>query len=381
MAISQALIRAILFTPSPEGFWGSPVLLEGEPGTGKTHAIAAVTRAVGLHYRRISPGECGEGQFGVVPVPATDGYLHYPPPHWVREFDSGGVLFVDELNTAPPALQAPLLGLVQLRAIGGTVLGPRTRVLGACNSTDDAAGGWDLAPALANRFCHLTFDGLPADQWVTGLLGGFASDADALTPVAATDEEARVMAAWPDAIAHARGMVAGFVTARPDLLHKRPDVQAANTRAWPSRRTWDYVVHALAGARVHALSAIDAHEWVCGFVGVGTAREFFSWLRLADMPPAADVLDGRTQFQIDSRRIDRTLAFFASGAALVVPSDAVNRQARAAVLWQYISCALDSGAPDAALPAMRALVRAKLFGDKAVFAKVFPFLKAAGIGE
>ncbi len=58
-------------------------------------------------------------------------------------------------------------------------------------------------------------------------------------PLAALVEEERVMNAWPNAEAKAKGLVAGFLRRRPELLHKQPkadDPQAS--RAWPSRRTW-----------------------------------------------------------------------------------------------------------------------------------------------
>lgn len=167
---SIAMLRAALFTPTPEGFWGLPILGEGEPGTGKTSMLKSIARTCGLPFHRLSPAERGEGQFGVVPVPGADGYLHYPPPDWSKDLEHGGILFLDEINTAPPAHQGPLLGLVQLRVIGSHTFGPRVRTIGAMNSTEDAAGGWDLSPALLNRFGHLRFDGLDAQSWAVGLL-------------------------------------------------------------------------------------------------------------------------------------------------------------------------------------------------------------------
>ena len=146
MAMNQKILHAGAFCPSPEGHWGLPMLLHGEPGTGKTSNIRAVSKSSGLFCYRISPGERGEGQFGVVPVPGADGYLHYPAPDWAYQLEQGGILFVDEINTAPPALQAALLGLVQLRTLGSFVFNKRVRVIGAANSTGDAAGGWDLPP-------------------------------------------------------------------------------------------------------------------------------------------------------------------------------------------------------------------------------------------
>lgn len=144
--MNQKILHALFFCPNPEGWWGLAALLHGEPGTGKTSNIRAVSKSSGLYSYRISPGERGEGQFGCVPVPAADGLLDYPAPRWAGLLEHGGILFVDEINTAPPALQAALLGLVQLRTLGSFIFNRRVRVIGAANSTADAAGGWDLPP-------------------------------------------------------------------------------------------------------------------------------------------------------------------------------------------------------------------------------------------
>ena len=238
--MNQKILHALFFCPSPEGWWGLASLLHGEPGTGKTANVRAVAKASGLHSYRISPGEKGEGFFGVIPVPNADGYIHFPPPDWSHELVNGGILFVDELNTAPPALQAALLGLVQLRTIGSHVFNKRVRVIGATNSVADSAGGWDLPPALANRFGHYSFEGLDPTSWVEGLLGGFGSGNESEKTPDPIVEETRVLNAWASAEAHSRGLIGGFIFRRPELLHKRPEKASAQaSMAWPSRRCYD----------------------------------------------------------------------------------------------------------------------------------------------
>lgn len=381
------MLHALMFCPTPEGFWGLPALLHGEPGTGKTATVKAL-RASGLHYYRISPGERGEGQFGVVPVPNTEGTLSYPPPDWSREFADGGLLFVDEINTAPPMIQAPLLGLVQLRVIGSHTFGSRTRVLGASNSTADAAGGWDLAPSLANRFGHFDFEGLESSAWVEGLLGGFGSG-ETIAPADPRVEEARVIKAWPSADAMARGLIGGFITRRPELLHKRPEKAAASaSRSWPSRRSVEYAAVAYASAQVHGLNEIDTDELLAGFVGLGWVTEFRTWRANADLPDPADLLDGKVKFAHDERRLDRSLAVLSSCAALVIPEKSANRVARAAECWKLIGQVVKDTA-DIAIPAARALIANKITAQlgavvgeaaKPVLFKLHPVLTAAGIG-
>ncbi len=118
------ILRLCLTTPGAL----TPVIV-GPPGIGKSQRVKKLGAELfgdGM-TEVLSPGERGEGAFGVVPVPNGDGYLHYPAPDWVKRFaESGrGLVFVDEINTAPPALQPALLGLILDGRIGGCQLPAR----------------------------------------------------------------------------------------------------------------------------------------------------------------------------------------------------------------------------------------------------------------
>ena len=376
---SYALLHAALNCPTPEGFWGLPLLLWGEPGTGKTSQVGDLGANFDA-YERLSPGERGEGQFGVVPVPATDGFLYYPAPAWANRFadNKSGLIFVDEINTAPPALQAPLLGFIQLRVLGAHSFGKRVRMIAAANSVQDGAGAWDLAPAVANRFGHLDFSGISAGEWVSGLAGGFVDGATKFDPTA---EEARVTAGWGEANAYGRGLVGGFIQAQPGKLHIKPKRGAANAgRAWPSRRSWEYAATALASAKVHNLTESDTDELCGAFIGSAVMNEFRTWRANADLPNAADVLDGKSKWSHDPSRLDRTFAVLTACAALVAPADAAKRDKRGAAAWDLIAEVSKTSA-EAAIPSARALAAAKLVPPAGIktLSKIQPILAAAGV--
>lgn len=380
------ILKAALFAKSPEGWWGLPILLWGDPGTGKTSCVKLLAFLASMAYYRISPGERGEGQFGVVPVP-KDGYLTYPPADWAKFLDEAprGILFIDEINTAVRVVQSALLGAVQLRTIGSHQFHKGIRVLGAANETADAAGGLDMSNASNNRFGHLQFDGLGASDYIDGLVSGFGRvGAQEFDKFDGEAEEARVEREWADAYAGAAGMVAAFLERRPALIHQKPK-KGTNQVRWASRRSVHYATHALASSRVHSLSEAESDMFVESFVGKEWFDEFVTWRANMDLPSAADLLDGKVKFEHDPRRLDRTMAVLASCAALVTPDDAEKQKERATATWQLMEKVVNDGVSfDVTVPAARALVRAKLHApripaSKSVLPKVQPVLAAAGI--
>jgi MoxR-like ATPase len=358
------LIHAALFTPLSEERWGLPLLLWGAPGVAKTATVRAVARALGWHCEVLSPGERGEGAFGVTPVPdksKSGTVLRYPPPEWVEALrrEDGveeGLVFLDELNTAPPALQPALLGAIQERRVGGHTLGPRVRVLGAANPVSQAAGGWDLAAPVANRLGHIDWPAPDAVEWGEWLIGGATAEA-ARDPHL---EEEMVRAAWPTAWALASGQVSAFLHRRPELLHKMPqDGDPAQSRAWPSPRTWEYATRALAGARIHTLDDAETEELVAAFIGTAPAGELMVWLAEQALPDPAKLLDGEAEWAPDFERLDRTEAVLGACTALVVPQGAARRVERAGALWGLLAT-VSKEAKDVTVPAATALAKAGL---------------------
>jgi hypothetical protein len=381
------IIKASLFTPGPRG-WGLPLLIWGLPGTAKSDIIESIAKGYGLHCEVLSPGERGEGAFGVVPVPTkieNGMVLSYPKPDWVDLFDEAdgrGVVFVDETNTAPPAVQPALLGLLQARRIGGSTLPKGVRVIGAANPTESATNGYELPPAVANRMGHIDHSVPTSDEWTEWLLGASATKINVQVMGSAEDEEERVLALWDDAYAQAKGVVAGFVKARPAHLHKMPaatDPQAS--RAWPSHRTWDMACRAFATSIVHALEEHERNLLISSFVGSASTTEFVAYAKAMDLPNPADLLDGKTTFKHNPSRLDRTFAVLTACTAHVTGKDvAANQPQRVEALWSIMG-GVQKDAPDLIIPAGKALCSARLQNAptaRPVLVQMNTILKAAG---
>lgn len=383
------IAKATIFTPAAtdskgETVWGLPICFWGPPGVGKTFRLSKLARQYSMWLETLSPGERGEGAFGVTPVPGKDNkVLNYPAPDWVQEFQAndGGILFLDEINQAPPPLQPALMGILLARRVGGHYLGNRVRCIAAANPTEQAAGGWDFAPPVANRMGHVNWPDASGEEWANWLLGG---DEGLMDRTTMQDEEARVEKAWSEPWARTRGIFAGFIRARGELLHKMPQMGSNDLgRAWPSPRTWEMAARAMASASVHRLDTDDTENFVSSFVGSGPSGELFAYAHKLDLPNPADVLDGKVAFKHDPKRLDRTAAVLGSCHALVCPATAEKRKERTAKLWGILSeKKLLDEAMDVAFGSVKALVGAKLHTTQVaygVLGKMLPLLKAAGI--
>lgn len=312
----RRVINASLFTPTRTG-WGLPILFWGKPGIGKSDIIEDVANGVRLPLEVMSPGERGEGGYGCTPMPDSEGYISYPPPRWTEKFKDCGFLFHDEINTAPPAIQAPLLGLLLKRRIGGAELCGRVRQMAAANDVADAAGGWDLAPPMANRLGHLPWEAPNENEWTEWLMSS-SEDAPSSSE-SALAIEARITKAWPAAWAKASGLVAGFIRAKPANLHAQPASGSPEaSRAWPSHRSWESATRALASAACHGMSEVDGDMFAAAFVGSGCLGELITYRAVADLPDPTALLDGKITWKPDFKRLDRTFAVLGSTTSLIM---------------------------------------------------------------
>src|ERR1039457_7360665 len=100
-----------------------PGLRGGAPGTGKTSVIRAMASGLGWPCETVIASIREPSDFAGLPVVVGEG-VRFAPPTWARRLAEAGrgLLFLDELSTAPPAVQAALLRVVLERVVGDLTL-------------------------------------------------------------------------------------------------------------------------------------------------------------------------------------------------------------------------------------------------------------------
>jgi AAA domain (dynein-related subfamily) len=342
-----------------------PVLLWGAPGTGKTATIRAMAARLGWPCETVIASIREPSDFAGLPVVVGD-HVRFAPPVWAsRLAEAGrGLLFLDELSTAPPAVQAALLRVVLERVVGDLALPDEVAVVAAANPPEQAADGWDLSAPLANRLCHLAWE-IDPRAVADGLAGGWAP------PVVPGLPDG-----WLAGVGLARGLVAAFLHVRPALTCAPPTDAASSGRGWPSPRTWDMAARLCAASEAAGAGGEARSALVRGAVGEGAGVEFLAWLAEMDLPDPEAVLADPDSFVLP-RRGDRAYAALAAVAAVVAADPTPERWAAG---WRVLGRAA-SGAPDVAAVAARTLARCRPDGTPlpAEIRLFAPVLRDAGL--
>ncbi|HVE75678.1 MAG TPA: MoxR family ATPase [Actinomycetota bacterium] len=342
-----------------------PVLLWGAPGTGKTSAINAMAKAMGWPCETVIAAIREPSDFAGLPI-VHNGGVRFAPPLWAQRLAAAdrGLLFLDEISTAPPAVQAALLRVVLERVVGDLDLPAGISVVAAANPPEQAADGWDLSAPLANRFCHLDWNVDP-QKFAEGIAGGWAAA-----------EVPNLPDTWEEHLALSRGLISAFISVRPSLTVIPPEDATSAGRAWPSPRTWEMAARLWTAAALSGISDEARMALITGSVGSGAGIELLTWASEMDLPNPEDLLLDPTSFELPERG-DRALAVLAAVASAVAARPTPDRWIAG---WDVLSEAAKK-TPDVAAVAARVLAQCRPDGVAAPASiKAFlPVLKDAGL--
>lgn len=221
-------------------------MIWGPPGIGKSSIVAQAASARGLACIDLRLSQLAPTDLRGLPVP-MDGLSRWYPPEFLPR-QGAGVLFLDELNMAPPAMQGMAQQLILDRRVGSYVVPEGWFIWAAGNRKEDRAAVFDMPAPLANRFVHLEV----------------VPDLDSF--------KAYAMAGG------VQEQIIAFLSFRPALLH-RLDAQQP---AWPSPRSW-----------MMASQLLRAGLEIAAVVGAAAAAEFAAYTNLyQDLPDLERVLRG-----------------------------------------------------------------------------------------
>lgn len=298
---ATALLIA-LNTPAPNGLTGIPVLLWGRPGVGKSSFIEGLatdhTKVLTLIASIHDPTD-----FSGLPV-HENGKVNYLPPAWIETFANyeDGILFLDELSTCPPAVQAALLRVVFERRVGFEPLPENVRIVAAANPPDLMVGGWELSPPMRNRFVHLDWDIAP-ELFTNALLSNWeTAELVKIDPVV----HAKKLPEW-------KAQIASFLRVSPALLHGDPGKEKYG---YASPRSWEYAAHLLASCAV--LDLPPNLNLLKGCLGEGTAVALAEYLQSLTMPDPEGVLKGEVQLELETLNDGEIFVLFAGMERLLL---------------------------------------------------------------
>jgi MoxR-like ATPase len=222
------------------------LMMWGAPGIGKSSIVNQVAKkhkmeVIDLRLSQLAPTDIRGLPF------VENGVARFAPPSFLPQSGSG-ILFLDEINLAAPAIQNVAMQLVLDRRVGDYVVPDSWFIVSAGNRVEDRAAVNQMPAPLTNRFNHMTVE-VDLVSWKSyAITNGIREE------------------------------IISFMNFKPNLLHNF----SKNAIAWPSPRTWEM-----------ASELLDIGLGVEAAVGEGAASEFNSFKRLYSRLPDVDkILQG-----------------------------------------------------------------------------------------
>ena len=236
-----------------------PVFVWGSPGIGKSSIVKQIAienelEFVDLRLSLLDPTDLK----GIPFFDQENNEAVWASPNFLpKNPDSKGILFLDEINTAPPSVQASAYQLVLDRKVGEYELPNGWSIVAAGNNESDRGVVYRMPPPLANRFVHLSME-VSFEEWK----------------------------AWAYENGIDSSIIAFLHYDESRLFDFDP---SKNEKSFPTPRSWEYVDKVLASNMEPSLLL----EIVSGAVGKESATSFMSFRKVMNrLPDIEELLNG-----------------------------------------------------------------------------------------
>ena len=233
-----------------------PVFVWGSPGIGKSSIIKQIAiekelEFVDLRLSLLDPTDLK----GIPFFDQENNEAVWASPNFLpKNPDSKGILFLDEINTAPPSVQASAYQLVLDRKVGDYELPEAWSIVAAGNHESDRGVVYRMPPPLANRFVHLNME-VSFEDWK---VWAYHNGIDASIIAFLNYDESRLFDFDP----------------------------SKNEKSFPTPRSWEYVNKVLASNMEPSLLL----EIISGAVGKQSATSFMSFRKVMNRLPNIEKL-------------------------------------------------------------------------------------------
>ena len=244
-----------------------PIFLWGPPGIGKSEVVEQITSDMTNAHLidiRLSLWEPTDIK-GIPYFDSNSGTMVWgapselPSEEFAKQYDNI-VLFLDEMNSAAPSVQAAAYQLILNRRVGQYKLPDNVMIIAAGNRDADKGVTYRMPAPLANRFVHLELAVSFPDWFEWAVNNNIHKD------------------------------VVGYLQfSKKDLYDFDPK---SPSRSFATPRTWTFVSELLEDE----LDTETTTDLVSGSVGEGLAIKFMAHRKVAaSMPNPSDILSGKVK--------------------------------------------------------------------------------------
>jgi len=138
-----------------------PVFIWGDPGIGKSSIVKQIAKEKSMNFIDLRLSLLDPTDLRGIPFfNSEDKSAIWAKPEFLPNSDTKeyGILFLDEINSAPPTIQAAAYQLILDRKIGEYHLPLNYAIIAAGNIETNRGVTYRMPTPLANRFVHLTLE-------------------------------------------------------------------------------------------------------------------------------------------------------------------------------------------------------------------------------